>query len=196
MSAAVPSASVSVLDAYWASAARGPKKMTQLERYTAAGAPESILKIIRLGGGPGMGTTMEKIARHYFSDMLLPRATKTGASETGYDHRCVVHDRHMLVEQKSSGLWGDAPNSFKWQHIEVDHKWEFLLLAGIQYAGIDYWAMRRVDFLAAVAAGAATNQGNKAKESSEGVWMDYASVAPWLVPIKTKADLEAFVASA
>jgi len=193
---AASSVSVPVLDSFWASASRA-KKMKQLERYTAAGAPESILRLIRLGGGSSMGTTMEKVARHHFGGVLLPRAKGTGTTETGYDHRCVVSPTvSKFVEQKSAGLWSDAPNSFKWQHIEVDHKWEFLLLAGIQYTGIDFWVMRRADFLAAVAAGAATNQGNKAKESSEGVWMDYANVASWLIPIKTKADLEAFASSA
>jgi hypothetical protein len=185
--------SVSVLDSFWASAARGAKKLTQLERYEALGAAESVLKIIRLGGGPAMGTTMEKIARHYFSGDLLPRAR--GGGETGYDHLYKVGDRALCVEQKSAGLWSDAANSFRWQHIEADHKWDFLLLAGIQAHGVDFWGMRRADFLAAVAAGAATNQGNKTKESSEGVWMDYASVVTWLVPIKTKADLAAFAAT-
>lgn len=184
-----------VLDTFWASA-RTAKKLTQLERYEAAGAAESILKIIRLGGGPAMGTTMEKIARHVFTGSLLPRA-RGGASETGYDHVYKLADgRTLNVEQKSAGLWSDAPNSFRWQHIEADHKWDVLLLAGIQPKGIDFWGMRRTDFLAAVSAGAATNQGNKSKDSSEGVWMDYAGVAPWLVPIRSSAEFEAFAASA
>jgi hypothetical protein len=189
------SVSSAILDSFWASA-RGAKKLTQLERYEAAGAADSIIKIIRLGGGPAMGTTMEKIARHVFAGSLMPRA-RGGASETGYDHIYKCADgRTLNVEQKSAGLWSDAANSFRWQHIEADHKWDVLLLAGIQHTGIDFWGMRRADFLAAVAAGAATNQGNKSKDSSEGVWMDYAGVAAWLVPIKSKADFEAFAASA
>lgn len=183
------------LDTFWASA-RGVKKLTQLERYEAAGAAESVMKIIRLGGGPAMGTTMEKIARHVFAGPLMPRA-RGGASETGYDHLYTRADgRALCVEQKSAGLWSDAPNSFRWQHIEADHKWDILLLAGIQTTGVDFWGMRRADFLAAVAAGAATNQGNKSKDSSEGIWMDYPSVATWLAPIKSKADFEAFALSA
>lgn len=185
-----PSVSTTELDSYWELTIRDAKKRTQLERYEAAKSAESILKIIRLGGGPAMGTTMEKIARYSFKDDLLPRAK--GA--TGHDHRMIVGDKTLLIEQKSAGLWSEAVNDFKWQHIEVDHKWDFLLLAGIQYNGIDYWAMSRANFLRAVESGLATNQGNKAKDSSEGIWMTYANVSPLLHPIKAKADLVLFVA--
>ena len=186
----IPSISIEALEAYWSSVTKVGKP-TQLARYEAAGAPEPILKIIRLGGGPAMGTRMEKIARHVFKGDLLPRAK--GA--TGHDHRIYVGEKTLLIEQKSAGLWSETANDYKWQHIEVDHKWDFLLLAGIQYNGIDFWAMSRANFLRAVESGLATNQGNKAKESSEGIWMTYINVSSLLTPIKTKADLVAFAAA-
>jgi hypothetical protein len=192
----IRSVSVATIDSFWSSSDAKKKKKTQLERYEEAHAPDGIMKIIRLGGGPAMGTTMEKIARYSFDRVLLKRSK--GKGETGYDHLCTIAEspsRYLFVEQKSSGLWKETPNSFTWQHIEPAHKWQFLLLAGIQFDGIDYWVMSRPQFEAAVAAGAATNQGNKSKESSEGYWMDYADISSYLTPIKTKEEMVAFAAT-
>ena len=71
--------------------------LTQLQRYQAKEAPDYILRFISIGGGPGMGTTMESFARFKFKN--LEKRSK-GESETGYDHILKVDGRTIYIEQK------------------------------------------------------------------------------------------------
>lgn len=169
------------------------KKETQLQRYQRLGAHESILEIIRLGGGPGMGAQCERILRLQWPS-LEPRES---GRNTGYDHRiaCPVTGVYKKLEQKTSGLWSEEENDFLWQHIELDHPWEGLLLVGIGIHGFLAWGMRREDFEECVRTSKATNQGNKEKNSSEGIWMKYRNVHDFLVPLLNDSDLMAFTST-
>lgn len=178
---------------FWASASL-KLAPTQLERYVAAGAPDYILKFISMGGGQKMGTTCEKFARFRFGSPLAPRAK--GKGQTGYDHRLTLPSRKqpVLVEQKSSGHWGER--DFKWQHVEPDHKWQLLLLCGIGYTDVRFWTMSRAKYAELRAAGKITNQGNATGESSEGTWFTYSAVKEHLVPVATAEELVAAAAAA
>lgn len=179
----------SYTDTFWS--IEGLKhKPSQLERYVAKGSPDSIVRFIALGGGPKMGTTCESFARHRFS--VLKKRAK-GSTETGYDHLLHYEEgkEPMFVEQKSSGHWGE--DDFKWQHVEPKHKWQILLLCGIRYEEIHFWAMNRTTFDRLLAEGKITNQGNKKGESSEGTWFSYSVVKDDLVEITSDDGLCAFV---
>lgn len=170
------------------------KKLSQLERYRAAGAPAAILEIIELGGGTSMGVTMEAFARSYFPTVLHKR--RPGKTETGYDHILRAGGREICVEQKSAGLWGDDEESFRFQHVEPKHKWDLLLLCGIGYTDVRFWAMNKATFGALVAAGKITNQGSATGESAQGMWFNFADVKDSLREIRTEADLVAAAAAA
>lgn len=178
---------MSDLEAFWTSLEGAKKTLTQLQRYEAAGSPESILRFIRLGGGTAMGTTLEKYARFRFKG-LAKRAS--GAEQTGYDHLFGT----VCVEQKSSGHWG--ADDFKWQHVETKHKWKVLLLCGIGYKEVKFWGMDRATYNRLISDGKITNQGNKAGDSSEGNWFSYSVVKDSLKPIVTDEDLAAFMSAA
>lgn len=169
---------------------------TQLQRYERMGASEPILDIIRRGGGPAMGAQCERVLRENWTS-LLPRESKkvSGTVNTGYDQRsqCCISDVWKKLEQKSSGLWSDRDNDYHWQHIELDHPWDGLLLVGIGIHGIRVWGMTRANFEVCVKDGRATNQGNKDKNSSEGIWMTYHDVCDCLFPILDESDLQSFV---
>ena len=157
-------------------------KENQKERYRSLNATPEIIRIIDIGGGSGMGTMMESYARYTFSPHLTPRVS------TGHDHICM----EKKLEQKSSGLWDKAEDSFKWQHIEVGHNWEGLLLAGIYPTRIRFWGLTRANFVKLIGEGKVTNQGNKEKDSSEGMWMLYKDIKDSLVEIETPDQLVAF----
>ena len=171
------------IDSFWASKKESKKKKTQLERYIENGSPPGILKFIEIGGGPKMGATLEEFAKFRFKNLIK---RKKGKTETGYDH--LLGD--VFVEQKSSGLWSD--NSFKWQHVEIKHKWNMLLLCGIGYKEIHFWALSKAHLSALITAGKIKNQGNAAGDSTEGVWFTYSDVKDFLTEIRTDADLTAF----
>ena len=175
---------------FWKSLEGGAKRtLTQLERYTAAAAPEYILKFIAIGGGPKMGTTLEQYARFHFKS--LQKRSK-GKEQTGYDHLITVGEKTVYVEQKSSGFW--SGENFKWQHVESGHKWSMLLLCGIEYTTVRFWGMNRATFKRLIDEKKITNQGNKAEESSEGMWFWYSDVKDSLVEITTDEELLAFAA--
>ena len=169
---------------------------TQLQRYMRLGASEPILDIIRRGGGPAMGAQCERIFRAHWPVLQVREKKKTSdVPTTGYDHRVDVGGAWKLLEQKTSGLWSDESNDYHWQHLEVNHPWNGLLLMGIGVHGVLAWGMSRKDFVQCVADGRATNQGNKAKNSSEGVWMMFRNVHACLIPLRSQEDLLAFCAT-
>ena len=178
----------SVIENFWNLVSK-KNKLSQLERYQQKGSPEYIKKFIQLGGGPRMGTTLEDFARFKFN--ILNK--RSSGSDTGLDHTFTVGDKQIYVEQKSSGLW--AGDDFTWQHVEPNHKWNMLLLCGIEYTDIKFWAMNRKVFNTLVSENKITNQGNKKKESSEGMWFSYSDVKDSLTPIETESDLLKFAES-
>ena len=96
------------IDNFWKSIS-GKEKPTQLQRYEKKNAPDGIKKFIAIGGGPKMGTILEQYARFRFKN--LEKRSK-GKDETGYDHLVKLDEKNILVEQKSSGHWGDY--DYKW----------------------------------------------------------------------------------
>lgn len=172
------------VDKFWNSV--GTPKCTQLERYELKKSPIGIQKFIAIGGGPKMGTTLEKFARFHFKKL---HKRNSGKCETGYDH-IIKGDPDIYVEQKSSGHWKE--DDYKWQHVEENHKWTMLLLCGIDYTEVKFWGMNRKTFHQMIDEKKIVNQGNKAGESSEGKWFNYSDVKHVLVEIKTDEDLLLF----
>jgi hypothetical protein len=177
------------IDNFWQSIS-GKEKMTRLQRYEKKNAPDSIKKFIAIGGGPKMGTTLEKYAQFRFKNLQKRRK---GKGETGYDHLIKLESKDVLIEQKSSGHWGE--DDYKWQHVEYKHKWNMLLLCGIDYTNVKFWVMDRKTFSHLISEKKITNQGNKLGESSEGMWFNYSDVKDSLVEIHTEEQLLQFASS-
>ena len=192
-SAPVATAIMTKIERFWQTMEKNTGKLTQHERYEAHGSPAYIKKFIAMGGGPRMGSTLEQYARFNFP---LLRKRNKGKGETGYDQIIPFPAnlvRDIYLEQKSSGHWGE--DDYKWQHVEIKHKWDGLLLVGIDYTDIRIWVMDRATFNRLIAAKKITNQGNKTADSSEGMWFNYSDVKDELKEIKTEADLLQFAAA-
>ena len=172
-------------DIFWEKQGKG--KPSQIERYEMYNSPIGILKFIRIGGGPKMGVTLENYARYEFS--CLQKRDK--GKNTGYDHKISLVSKEIYIEQKSSGHWGE--NDYKWQHVEEKHKWNILLLCGIDYHKINFWVMNRNIFNKLIEEKKITNQGNNTGESSEGMWFNYSDVVESLIQIKTNEELLHYV---
>ena len=180
---------LSRIDTFWLSVS-GKMKPSQLQRYEKKNSPEGIKKFIAIGGGPKMGTLLEQYARFQFKHL---HKRGKGKAETGYDHLVVCNTKNIFVEQKSSGHWGD--DDYKWQHVEEKHKWDMLLLCGIDYNDIKFWGMDRPTFQRLISEKKITNQGNKTGESSEGMWFNYSDVKDSLVTIQSDEQLQQFASS-
>ena len=177
------------IDEFW-KVEKATGNLTQLQRYEQHNSPEGIKKIIAIGGGVKMGTTMERHARFRFKNL---KKREKGKEETGYDHIIELPTEKVPVEQKTSGHWGE--DEYTWQHLEPKHKWKMLLLCGIDYTDVKYWAMNRKTFNRLISEKKITNQGNKKGESSEGMWFTYSAVKDSLVEITTQEDLLRFASS-
>jgi len=207
------------IDNFWNSMS-GKEKPTQLQRYETKNAPECIKRFIAIGGSSKMGTTLEQYARYRFKN--LQKRSK-GKEETGYDHLITLYTasarergaaaltimhptkvlvipsinasvpKDILIKQKSSGHWGD--DDYKWQHVEDKHKWNMLLLCGIDYTNVKFWGMDRKTFSRLISEKKITNQENKTGESSEGMWFNYSDVKDSLVEIQTEEQLLQFASS-
>ena len=180
------------LATFWDEMDKKKKTERQLPRYISAGSPSEIKRFIEIGGGVSMGTTLEEFARFRFKN--LAKRNK-GRKETGYDH-IIKAPTDIYVEQKSSGYWvNKKKDDFHWQHLEEAHKWDMLLLCGIGYTEVHFWAMSRATFRRLVVENKITNQGDKAKTSSEGKWFWYSDVKDSLTEIRKAEELQAFAAS-
>ena len=177
------------IDNFWKSIS-GKDKPTQLQRYEKKNSPEGIKRFIAIGGGPKMGTTLEQYARFKFKNL---QKRGKGKEETGYDHMIKLEGKNVFVEQKSSGHWGE--DDYKWQHVEDKHKWDMLILCGIDYTNIKFWGMDRKTFNRLISEKKITNQGNKTGDSSEGRWFNYSDVKDSLVEIQTDEQLLQFASS-
>jgi hypothetical protein len=179
---------LNICQRFWASRS-GKETLTQLQRYEKNGSPEEIKDFIRIGGGSRMGITLEEFGRFQFPSLEKRREGKN----TGHDHVLRIGDTDIFVEQKSSGHWGN--DDYKWQHVEINHNWNFLLLCGIDYHKVIFWGMDRETFNRLIAEKKITNQGKSTGESSEGMWMRYSDVKDSLIEINTDEELVRFAAS-
>lgn len=180
---------ITEIDNFWKTIS-GNEKPTQLQRYEIRNSPDGIKKFIAIGGGAKMGTILEQYARFRFKS--LHKRSK-GKEQTGYDHLIKLVPKNIFIEQKSSGHWGD--DNYKWQHVEEKHKWNMLLLCGIDYMDVKFWGMDRKTFSRLISEGKITNQGNKTEDSSEGLWFNYSDVKDSLIEIKSDDELLLFASS-
>ena len=179
------SAIKSKYDSFWEKNSNG--KPSQIERYEKHNSPIGIQRFIRIGGGPKMGTTLETFARERFPSLQK----RDKGKNTGHDHKITLSSKEIYIEQKSSGHWGES--DYKWQHVEDKHKWDILLLCGIDYEEIKFWVMNRAVFNKLIEEKKITNQGNNTGESSEGRWFNYSDVVDSLIEIKTNEELLQYV---
>lgn len=171
------------IECFWKSIETKKKKKRQIDYYLLNNSPEFILKFIRLGGGPRLGVLCEEFARFSFKNLLKRNKGKT---ETGYDHILKIEDKELFVEQKSSGLWNGT--DYKWQHIEIKHKWDILLLCGIGFQNINFWLLTREIFDKLLRENKITPQGNKEGNSLEGFWMNYSDIKENLIQVDNSKD--------
>ena len=83
---------------------------------------------------------MESIAKEYFKLGERRKVIKDGKWEPDrtHDHtRC-----GKTIEQKSSRYCANGAD-WKWQHIEMTHEWDYLLLCGLDYKEIKFYIASR-----------------------------------------------------
>jgi hypothetical protein len=157
-------------------------KESQLETYIRNGSNENILRFIKLGGGPALGSTAEQFSKFKFSK--LKERLK---GDTSHDHTIIINKKIIKIEQKTSTL--NKSGDFMWQHIAVKHPWNILLLMGIHYNEIRFYGINKDTFKKLVDEGKITNQGSKNKDSEQGMWFRYSNVKNDIMTITANEDI-------
>lgn len=163
-------------------------KATQIERYQNAGAPKEIMHFINRGSG--MGTECEHYARVFFPS-LGKRHEGDTKKKSGYDQ--IHKPSGYKVEQKSGGNWGPEDRSWKWQHIEPNHPWKFLLFCGISYKDIHWFFLSRIRFDELCEKKVITPQGDQDRNSYQGWWFSYKDAKNDLIEIRSNEQLDKLV---
>lgn len=138
------------------------RKDTQEDYYRKNGSPGEIVNYAG-ENNKVFGANSEKIAKEWF------RMDKSDSS--CYDHiKC-----GKTIEQKSMRL-GSKGNEGKFQHIELKHHWDYLLLCKLELDGFSFSITSRKNVEDLVALGIITGQGKKGKdgiaEAQQAYWFE------------------------
>uniref|UniRef100_A0A6C0AU90 Uncharacterized protein n=1 Tax=viral metagenome TaxID=1070528 RepID=A0A6C0AU90_9ZZZZ len=121
---------------------------SQLDYYNENNASKEIIQYISLPGKTFGEKYMEQIAKAYFK--LDSRTSST-------------HDHTKLgktIEQKSARYHSNG-DDWKWQHIEISHEWQYLLLCGVDFRCIRFYIGKRATVEELISDGIITGQGKK-----------------------------------
>lgn len=130
---------------------------TQYDYYKENGASPEILQYVSLNGKTFGEKFMEQLAREF----LKIKPKKSGST---YDHAIVIKvgDRviEIHIEQKSARYHSNG-DDWKWQHIEMKHKWDYLLLVGLDFKAIKFYIAPRATVEKLIEKQIITGQGKK-----------------------------------
>jgi hypothetical protein len=160
---------------------------TQLDFYIKKGAAPDILKYVALQGKTFGEKYMEPIAHDWFK---LEKRTSS------------IHDHSKngkTIEQKSARYHANG-DDWKWQHIEMKHDWDVLLLTGLDFDCIRFYVASRDVVIQLITEGIVTGQGKKNEEgiaeAQQAYWFSRSDFrkknkvfTDYFVEISTEADL-------
>ena len=121
--------------------------VSQLDYYKENHAPKDILRYVSLQGKT-FGSRLEQIAKEWFK--LDNRTSST------HDHmKC-----NKTIEQKSARYTAKGALGC-WQHIEMGHGWEYLLVCALDFKDIKFYIGSRKVVERLITEGIITGQGKK-----------------------------------
>lgn len=149
-------------------------KETQIKYYKRMGAPAEVLSLVELDSKP-FGTACENIISEILH--LGPRtSTQNDGTLDG-----------KKIEIKSARYWAGKDNC-KWQHLEPDHDYEYALFVILGFQGFNVWCIKK-----SLLMGELRDKKIVTFQGKQGWWTTKSVILPYLTPIKTVADLRAFI---
>ena len=136
------------------------KPKSQLDFYIENNASKELLPYVQLPG-KSFGAVAEKWAQEYFN--------LDSRTASGHDHmKC-----GKTLEQKSARHHNNG-SCWKWQHIEMKHNWDALLLCGLDFEKIKFYIASRVVVKDLIHKDIITGQGAKDSNgiaaAQQGFW--------------------------
>lgn len=151
---------------------------TQIDYYLENNASQDIIKLVSLSN-KSFGERLQRIV------MEVLELDKSNS--TGHDIRENISGKKF--ENKSSRFWiknGD----WRWQHIMENHDYDYLLLCGLNFQGIDVFIISKNEFLALKEKKLVTQQGGA---EGQGLWCNYNNIKKYLTPINCREDVIKYI---
>ena len=164
-----------LLSEYWKNTAAFTtiqEKETQIKHYKRMNASTEVLQLVELESKP-FGSVCEKIISELFG--LGPR--------TSTQHDATLNGKK--IEIKTARYWAGKDDCV-WQHLEPDHDYDYALFVLLNFQGWKVWCITKTDLMD-LRGKIVTFQGK------QGWWTRKSAILPYLTPILTLADLQAFV---
>jgi len=158
---------------------------TQTDFYLENNAHPDIITMVKLGN-KSFG---EKLQRIILEQLNLDKPNSTG-------HDVQQKSSGKKFEVKSSRFWINngggylSSTGWKWQHIMEDHDYDYLLLVGINFQGIDVFIITKQNLISLKSKGIVTQQGGA---EGQGLWCNYSQIKDYLTPISSETDLNEFI---
>ena len=145
------------------------KTETQLMHYQKNNATAEVVRLVAMESKP-FGSVCEKIIGEILS--LGPRmSTQNDASYKG-----------KKIEIKTARYWS-GKNDCKWQHIEKDHDYDYVLFALLGYTGFNIWGTSKESLF--------KHEGTLLKkQGKQGYWVKKSDIAGYCTLITSKEDLD------
>jgi hypothetical protein len=151
-------------------------KETQIKYYKRMNSCDEILQLVDLESKP-FGSECENILGEIFN-----MSNRTSSQ----------NDKRRLgkkFEIKGARYWGGKDNC-KWQHLEPDHDYEFAMFALLDFNGWKVWVIKK-----SLLMGELRDKKIVTYQGKQGWWVTKSACLPYLTPISSIAELDAFIQS-
>jgi hypothetical protein len=146
-------------------------KETQIKYYKKMGASQEVLDLVELESKP-FGSIVEKIICEVFG---------LGA-RTSTQNDCTFNGKK--IEIKGARYWAGKDNC-KWQHLEADHDYEYVLFVLLDFHGFKVWCINKSTLM-----GTLRDKHIVTYQGKQGWWVDKAKIIDYLFEIKNIDDLK------
>ena len=150
-------------------------KETQIKFYKRMNASPEVLQLVELESKP-FGSESEKIISEIFG--LGPR---TSSQNDGTF-------RGKKIEIKTARYWA-GKDDCRWQHLEPDHDYEYALFVILGFHEWKVWGIKK-----SLLMGELREKKVVTFQGKQGWWTTKSAILPYLTPIQTIPELEAFLA--
>ena len=149
------------------------EKETQIKHYKRMNASPEVLELVQLESKP-FGSVCEKIISELFG--LGPR--------TSTQHDATLNNKK--IEIKTARYWAGKDDCV-WQHLEPEHDYDYAMFVLLNFHGWKVWCIKKTDLMDLREKKIVTDQGK------QGCWTRKSVILPYLTPIHTLAELQAFI---
>lgn len=151
-------------------------KETQIKYYKRMNSCEEVLQLVDLESKP-FGSESEKILQEIF---------QLGARTSSQNDGTRLGKK---IEIKSARYWAGKDDCV-WQHLEPEHDYEVALFALLDFQGWKVWAIAKARLM-----GELRDKKIVTFQGKQGWWVKKSAVLPYLTPVWSVTELDAFMKS-